>query len=203
MVVAQYPLSYAPLFPQVVQKLELLPRTGWVQWKIKDPENVWEHILAVRDLAIRYRTQFNLSDDEFQDMLNMIEIHDWPEALVGDGAILGDEENVETLRAIKTKMELEAMEVLCSGHPRGAEVFALYQRYSGQTDIVAQLVKQLEKLQAVFKAAEYEQLQAKKGLTTEFIYYTRDLIKDVFLQSEFNNIKVTSFALMSILHFFH
>lgn len=183
-----YPLKYASQFEHIIRMLELLPRTGWVQWKIENPENVWEHIVAVRELAIEYKPELGLSDEEFVDLLTMIEIHDWPEALVGDGVILGDEENVDELRSTKKARELAAMKTICANHPQGEEIFALYERYSTGSDRVARLVKQLEKLQAVIKAAEYEKTLGKKGLTDEFVHYTRDLISDSFLTKEFEKI---------------
>lgn len=188
LVSTNYPLIYAPHFPHVIHMLELLPRTGWLQWNIDKPENVWEHILSTRDLAIEYKDQLKLSEEEFVDLLNMIEIHDWAEAIAGDEVILGDERNVDELRAKKKTRELEAIEKLCSNHPVGNEVLSLYKRYSNGSDHIAKLVKQLEKLQAVFKAAEYEKKYSKTGLTDEFIHYTHDLINDSFLRSEFEKI---------------
>lgn len=193
-----HPLHYAADYKDVVSRLEILPRTGWVQWKVKDPETVWEHILAVRRLAITYKDNLNLNEDEFRELLDMIEIHDWPEAQVGDGVILGDEPNVVKLRNEKKKREMEAMERICSNAPHGQKIIALYIRYASGNDHIARLVKQLEKLQAVFKASEYERTQSKKGLTAEFAHYTRDLLHDTFLTSEFEKIVTTLMILLLI-----
>ena len=195
----QYALHYAPQFEHVIQALDTLQRTGWVQWKIRNPETVWEHILAVRKLAISYKDKLGLNDTEFRDLLDMIEIHDWPEALVGDGVILGDEQDVEKLRIEKKKREMEAMKKICSDTIEGSEILDLYVRYSNGGDKVARLVKQLEKLQAVFKASEYERTQAKHGLTAEFMHYTQDLIFDSFLTAEFKNIEKSMLVLLLVL----
>ena len=195
----RYPLHFASNFSEVVLALEVLPRTGWVQWGIHNPETVWEHILATRELAIAYRDKLGLNETEFVELLDMIEIHDWPESMVGDGVILGDEPNVETMRSNKKKKEMEAMEKICANRSAGAEIHALYVRYANGSDRVARLVKQIEKLQAVIKAAEYEHLQNKEGLTSEFVHYTRDLIQDSFLTNEFKKIAMSITILLLII----
>lgn len=182
------PLRYADSYPEVVTRLQVLPRTGWVQWQIENPETVWEHILATRELAVTLRDTLQLREEEFADLLAMIEIHDWPEALVGDDVILGDEPDVATLRQQKQKRELAAMQEICSDKAAGAEIFRLYKRYAHGSDRVAQLVKQLEKLQAVLKAIEYGKTHSKAGLAAEFIHYTRELIHEPALKARFEQL---------------
>jgi 5'-deoxynucleotidase YfbR-like HD superfamily hydrolase len=184
----EYPLLYSKYYPNVIAKLEAIPRTGWLQWGIDSAENVWEHILETRKLAINYKEGLKLSEADLADILAIIEIHDWPEALVGDGVILGDEPNVEVLRKYKKEREMSAMVAICDNGFAGAEILELYKRYHSGLDDNAWLVKELEKLQAVFKAEEYEKLLNKKGLTAEFVHYTKDLIKNDFLKNEFNKV---------------
>lgn len=179
-----YPLQFAQYYPEIVSKLEVLPRTGWVQWNIENPETVWEHTLATRELAITYKNHLQLSDDEFHDLLTMIEIHDWPEAVVGDGVILGDEEDIDTLRKNKQERELEAMKEICEDTIHGDEILKLFQRFEASTDPVAAIAIQIDKLQAVLKAAEYEKAQHKQGLADEFFHYTKKAIHHPYLISE-------------------
>lgn len=196
----QYPLRF-PEATEVIEKLKHLPRTGWLQWNISltDAETVFEHTQASRKMAVTYKDALGLSNDELTELLDMIEIHDWPEALVGDGVILGDEEDVEKLRAHKTARELEAMTTICDPLPDGAYILSLYVRYAEGTDKLAKLTKQIEKLQAVFKAVEYENKYKKVGLTKEFIHYTKDLIHDSFLKTE---MKVAASQLLPAAIFF-
>jgi len=176
--------------PEIIKKLQALPRTGWVQWGIENPETVYEHICAIRMLAAGYKEELNLSDEELQDLLNILEVHDWPEALVGDGVILGDEENVEKKRAYKETREMEAMETICASLEEGSYILSLYTRYTQGSDRIAKLAKQIEKLQAVQKAAEYEKKYKKVGLTDEFLHYTADLIHESFLKKQVKRIVV-------------
>ena len=196
----RYPLRF-PEATEVIEKLKHLPRTGWLQWDISqaDAETVFEHTQAARKMAVSYKDQLGLSDDELKELIDMIEIHDWPEALVGDGVILGDEEDVEKLRAHKKARELEAMATICDSLPDGAHILSLYVRYANGDDKLAKLTKQIEKLQAVFKAVEYENKYKKVGLTKEFIHYTKDLIHDSFLQTE---MKAAASQLLPVALFF-
>jgi len=187
----QYPLRFSEAAPKVIEKLQVLPRTGWVQWDIDEPETVYEHILSVRLLAFEYKDALELSGDELQDLLDILEVHDWPEALVGDGVILGDEKNVDKIRAHKESREMEAMETICQSLTDGHEILSLYKRYVAGEGRIAKLAKQIEKLQAVYKAAEYEKKYDKTGLTQEFHHYTKDLIHESFLQEQMHYIAAT------------
>jgi len=194
----KYPLKFKK-YESVVSKLKQPPRTGWLQWNIENPETVYEHIRAVRVMAGRYKDNLELTEEELLELLDMIEIHDWPEALVGDGVILGDEKDVDKLRAHKKARELEAMITLCNALEDGPYIMSLYQRYAEGKDKIATLTKQIEKLQAVFKAVEYENSLKKKGLTAEFVHYTKDLIHHPFLQTE---MKIASSRLLSLFYIF-
>lgn len=167
------------------EKLAQIPRTGWLQWEIPNPETVAEHIDATRALALKYRHHLPLSEAEFQDVLDIIEVHDWPEALVGDEVIMGDEENWQDLREAKHRRERQAMEELIVTIPNGRQALALYERYEAQSDTAACYAKELDKLQAVLQASEYEKRYGKTGLLAEFVDYTRDSITLPYLRQEF------------------
>lgn len=180
---AKYPLRFGAVH-EVWDKLKVLERTGWLQWDIEKPETVYDHICSARLMAATYQKSLDLSDEELRDLLDILEIHDWPEALVGDGVILGDEVDVDKLRLYKQTREIEAMRTICQSLEEGEYIFSLYNRYAYGSDDIARLAKQIEKLQAVFKAVEYENKYKKKGLVAEFVHYTKDLIHNSFLQSE-------------------
>lgn len=185
---SQYPLKYSHSYPEVIKKLEGILRTGWVQWGIPDPENVWEHILDIRRLAISYQESLGLSDQDLEDVLAIIEIHDWPEALVGDLVIMGDEANVSELRKNKKQLEKEAMLKICQDTQTGDEVLALYERYENATDANARIAKELDKLQAIHKAAAYEEIYHKPGLLAEFVQYSKDYFSQPFILAEYHKL---------------
>jgi putative hydrolase of HD superfamily len=184
----EYPLQYSLHYPEIITKLIATPRTGWVQWGIENPENVWEHIVDTRKLAISYKDSFGLSEADLIDVLAIIEIHDWSEALVGDLVVMGDEENVEELRRDKKQKESDAMQSICQGQPLGEEILSLYKRYENNEDKNAKLAKQLDKFQAVLKAVQYETVYNKPGLAAEFVNYSKDYFEHPVLKAEYDQV---------------
>ena len=186
------PLRFTEGTKHIWDKLAQILRTGWVQWEIPEPENVAEHILAIRELAMEWRENILLKDEEFDDLLTIIEVHDWPEVIVGDLVIMGDERNFITLKNEKREKEKSAMEILCKDVPRGEEALLLYKRYEANVDDVARYAKQLDKVQAVLLAKEYGEKYDRPGLLEEFLNYSERSIDIPFLVSELDKIRITS-----------
>ncbi len=188
----QPPLRFAEGTEHIWLALQAIPRTGWIQWEIPEPENVAEHILAIRKLAIELRENILLTDEEFDDLLAIIEVHDWPEVIVGDLVIMGDERNFISLQNEKREKEISAMEILCKDVPRGEEAFLLYKRYEANVDDVARYANQLDKVQAVLLAKEYGKKYDRPGLLEEFLNYSERSIDILFLVNEMNKVRTTS-----------
>lgn len=177
----QPPLRFIEGVNHIWEGLAEIPRTGWVQWEIPEPENVAEHILAIRSLAVKWRTEILLSETDFSDLLAIIEVHDWPEVTVGDLVIMGDEHNTIELRRNKWAHERQAMEHLCATLPQGKDVLALYTRYETGSDEVSRYAKELDKLQAVLLAEEYHKRYSRPGIVAEFVAYSAEYITIPFL----------------------
>ena len=106
-------LKYAHLSPETWEALAKLQRTGWVMRGIENPESVQEHTLALIELGKKLAPE-DLSPAEKEDLLAMLEIHDWPEAIKGDPVILNaHEEEGKKLKAEKFIGEKEAMTEIC------------------------------------------------------------------------------------------
>lgn len=172
----QPPLRFLEGTEHIWEKLATIQRTGWVQWEIPNPENVAEHILAIRELAVRWRDKIELNDTDFENLLAIIEVHDWPEAIVGDMVVMGDERNVIALRNDKRAKERAAMEELCRDQDFGVEALTLYERYEQNADLPASYAKQLDKLQAVLLAERYEKQYGRLGLLKEFVTYSEHYV---------------------------
>ena len=105
------PLRFAPLVPEVWDKLCLLQRTGWVERGVKNPETVGEHILALRTLAFSLRNELRV---DMEKLLALLEVHDFPEAIVGDEVIISEMPEVEkVMRTSKFEREQTAMKTIC------------------------------------------------------------------------------------------
>ncbi|MCA9355435.1 HD domain-containing protein [Candidatus Kaiserbacteria bacterium] len=181
---------------EIWSKLKSIPRTGWLQWKVPNPETVYEHVMSVIRLAVEWRDDMSLTEDEYIELLKMIEVHDWPEVITGDQVILGDEPDATEQMKNKKITEAEAMKKLCRALSHGGEISALYDRYENSDDIVAQHCRQIEKFQAILLAFDYEHRYNKKGLTYEFLKYSSPKIKIPFLVARMEQVaKKVDFAL--------
>ncbi len=175
-------LKFVEVAPEVYSALHNLKRTGWVDNGVKNPESVKEHTEALVRLA--YELSPELSEEEKSGLVEMLEVHDWPEAIVGDEVILElrpDERKV--LKENKFEREKAAMNKLCQDLPIGAEIFNLWIRHETSRDPAASFSRQLDKYQAVEKALYYEQTQGIK-LFTEFLQYSINFINHPLLRAK-------------------
>ena len=160
--------------PHVYELLQNVERTGWVERGVKNPETVKEHTEALLKLADEMSEY--LSVEETDGLLDMLEIHDWPEALHGDEVILvTPDDDKKALLEQKFKNEERALEELCQELPNKQEIIALWHRFETSDDPAAAFARQLDKYQAVEKAWEYEQAQGIL-LFQEFLTYSINFI---------------------------
>ena len=164
-------LRFAEAAPQVWDALGNLRRTGWVNRKVENPETVQEHTIALRDIAA---TMDGLSEQERDGLLDMLEVHDWPEAIHGDEVILSvDEQEHKTLHMSKFEKEQAALVSICASlGEKGEEILGLWRRFEAAADPASIFAKQLDKYQAIEKALEYEKAQGMP-LFKEFLDYSR------------------------------
>lgn len=168
-------LSFAELAPDVWDKLSKLQRTGWVQRGVENPETVAEHTLALKRLG---KTLGEFSETEREELLDMLEVHDWPEAVHGDEVILndGDDEKYKSLKMTKFEKEQNALKSICEKMGDVGEIiFGLWMRFETSADELADFGRQLDKYQAVEKALEYEKEQGI-ALFREFFDYSKKYI---------------------------
>jgi putative hydrolases of HD superfamily len=169
-------LRYALLAPAVWNALEHEVRKGWVECGIENPETVAEHTIDLLRLGEEIATEAGLSEMDRADLLAMLEVHDWPEAIEGDQITKHGVDYAEEAdeRAEKFERERSAMETICV--PLGEEgksIMALWLRFEKGDDGVAALARELDKYQAIEKAYKYERSgQGPTRLGEEFIRYS-------------------------------
>lgn len=168
-------LRYEKSAQHIYDKLKEIPRTGWVMRGVQSPETVYDHTVSLLALSISLREQLNLNDSEFDDLLHILEVHDWAEAVAGDEFIPNDDQqDYEARKQAKAERELSALHNLLEGQTYKDIVLQLFDRYETGGDRVAKLAKELDKYQALELALEYEEQQGIP-LFTEFCeYYERD-----------------------------
>jgi putative hydrolase of HD superfamily len=182
------PLRLEKVAPRVYELLQDLKRTGWVNRGVENPESVKEHTIALLNLAIELFPQ--LTEEEQNGLLEMLEVHDWPEAIHGDEVILElHPDDRKALKDVKFENEKRALENICKDIPNGEEIVQLWLRFETATDSAAVFARQLDKYQAVEKALEYEQAQGIP-LFKEFLDYSVNFIHHPVLLQRLEQLKL-------------
>jgi len=143
----------------ILGKLKHLKRTGWVQHQVPEPETVASHMYRMAMLA-----QLLPPPIDHGRCIKMALAHDMGEAIVGDltpSCGIGEAE--------KFDREMKAMNEIALLVPGaiGSEWRELWLEYEAGATAEALAVKQLDKLDMIVQAFEYEQAQAQVGLNLE------------------------------------
>ncbi|MBI4895647.1 MAG: HD domain-containing protein [Candidatus Aenigmarchaeota archaeon] len=136
-------------FMNIVENLKKTKRTGWIKNKIKNSESVADHSFRTALLALVLSDELNVDRDV---MVKMALIHDIGECIIGD-LTPDDKKRVE-----KYKMEKKAIEQL-SKLSGDKEMLDLWLEFEKQEPLESQYIHQLDKLEMVIQALEYEKTQ--------------------------------------------
>lgn len=176
--ISQYPLSvkgiYRFIVLEIITNLYALPRTGWVDRGVKNPETVGRHS---DDLVKKAKRLF----PEIIGLARMLKVHDWVEQVKGVGDMRTDPNcpadhrfTLEEKRAI----EIKEMQKLCAKlGPFGKAIFKLWLEYEEGKTRRAKIAYQLDKLDAIEKAAIYQK-NGEPVLAQEFIDYSGSKITE-------------------------
>ncbi|XP_001601601.2 HD domain-containing protein 2 [Nasonia vitripennis] len=161
-------------FMELIGRLKHLKRTGWVIRNVPDPETISGHMYRMAMLSFLVDPKENLDKSK---LIEMALVHDLAECIVGDitphcGVSPED----------KHRMEDEAMEKICKNlGDRGAEMLKLFREYEKQESAEACYVKDLDRIDLLMQAFEYEKRDNSPGHLQEFFTNTQEKIKDPFL----------------------
>jgi len=181
-------LKLEKVAPEVYQLLQDLKRTGWVDKGVENPESVKEHTEALVMLAEELAPF--LTEKEIDGLIEMLEVHDWPEAIHGDEVILElNPDDRKDLKEVKFENERKALAKICEDLPDGEVIMALWLRFENSDDPAAVFGRQLDKYQAVEKALEYEQTQGIV-LFDEFLRYSINFIHHPVLLQRIEQLKL-------------
>ena len=132
-------------------KLKKIPRTGWVESSVSDPESVADHTFRVALLALV------LADERGLDSLKAVRmalLHDLAEVETGDLTPTQKDAALE----VNKRSENQAMMRLFEKLPesiRGTYLSA-WREFSEASTEVARLVMDADKLEMVMQASEYQ-----------------------------------------------
>jgi putative hydrolase of HD superfamily len=132
-------------------RLKRIPRTGWVECGVPDPESVADHSFRVALMAMI------LAEERGLDVLRVVKmalIHDLAEAETGD--LTPVQKDVDPQAA--KRREDEVMKKLAERLPNKARVGveSAWREFAEGATPEARLVKDADKLEMVIQASEYE-----------------------------------------------
>lgn len=151
-----------------------MKRTGWVLRNIPDPETIAGHMYRMAMLSFLVDNEENL--DKIK-IMQMALIHDLAECIVGDitpkCGVPPDE---------KHRREDEAMMNICNLlGDKGPSILQMFREYEKQESPEAQYVKDLDRLDLIMQAYEYEKRDNMPGRLEEFFKSTNGKIKHPFI----------------------
>lgn len=150
-------------YARFVGLLKQQKRMGWVLRGVPEAESVADHSYRMAMLAMSLGPLIGCLD--MQKCVLMALVHDLGEALVGD---LTPQDNVG--KADKLRMEEEAMQKITKVLPEVSKglVKGLWEEYEERKSEEATFVKDLDILDLVMQASEYEELYHDKDLSEFF-----------------------------------
>lgn len=152
-------------FFTLTRSLKTTKRTGWVMSGVQNPESIADHMYRMSLMAMI--ASFSNESLDTNRCIKLALIHDLAEAKVGDitpHCGVSDEE--------KYKLELATMEqiqAMLGPLMGGDEILELWKEYEEGTTTEAKLLKDLDKIEMILQAQEYEsEGSAQKSLDQFF-----------------------------------
>lgn len=174
-------------FLKIVGRLKKVKRTGWVVAGIKNPESVAEHSYRLAVFCMVLAKKFNLNTEK---LIKMALIHDLAEGEVGDLVLeRGQKQTMSPNR--KLRLEKDALERIFGELDEKDQFLALWQEIQELKTPEARILKQLDKLEMVVQALEYEKETSPKNLD-EFWINARKYLKNpklLFLLEELSRLR--------------
>ncbi|MED6157252.1 hypothetical protein PIB30_021754 [Stylosanthes scabra] len=143
-------------FLSICHRLKTTKRTGWVRRDVKNPESIADHMHRMGLMALIAPDAPGVDRNK---CVKMAIVHDIAEAIVGD---ICPDDGIP--KEEKSRREQEALDRMCDalgGGSRAKEVADLWMEYEANSSPEAKLVKDLDKVEMILQALEYENEQGK------------------------------------------
>ena len=155
-------------------KLKKIERTGWVNWvKVEDPESVAEHTFRMALLGMMVADIKKLNTEK---IVEMILLHDIHESVMGDWDYFAKKKlGKDSFK----KREKESIEEISSSIPEGLKekYYELMKELSEEKTEEARLIKQIDRLEMLFQALDYEKEgYDKKRLDAFWAFHEKDFV---------------------------
>ena len=155
-------LKYAYL----IGKLKRTPRTGWVRRNVPRYESVADHSWRVAALTLMLHQDHTVNPTRCMELAL---VHDMAECIVGD---IAPDDNVS--KQDKAKLEEQAIHQIANllGPSRKEYLLQLFQEYEERSSNEAIVVKDLDLLDMILQADEYEEIFENTVDLSEFFEST-------------------------------
>ncbi|KAL0076636.1 HD domain-containing protein [Phycomyces blakesleeanus] len=142
-------------FLHTIEQLKRTKRTGWLDYGVKGPESIGDHMHRMGVMAMLINDP-SLDRDK---CIKMAIVHDLAEAIVGDitphaGVSKQDKFNME-------KSAMDGFQTLLGDTDMAQEITGLWNEYEEAITPEALLVKDLDKFEMIVQALEYEKSDGK------------------------------------------
>lgn len=141
-------------FLNIVTKLKSQKRAGWILRKVKDPESIADHMYRMSVMAFLAKDLPGIDRDR---CVKMAIVHDIAEALAGD--ITPSDGISREEKREREEGAMEEMQATLGGGIAASEMRALWEEYEANKTEEAKLVKDLDKVEMILQASEYEEEQ--------------------------------------------
>ncbi|KAJ9095659.1 hypothetical protein QFC21_005531 [Naganishia friedmannii] len=157
-------------FMHMLENLKTQKRSGWIREGVQQPESIADHMYRMAMLCMLIPIQNTEKPLDIGRCVQMALVHDLAEAHVGD---ITPVEGVSP--EMKHKLEQEAMnsflsEMLGGDGCREARerILSLWDEYEARETPEAKLVKDLDRIELILQAIEYERSQDVRSLAPFF-----------------------------------
>lgn len=143
-------------FLSICHRLKTTKRAGWLRKDVKDSESIADHMYRMGLMALIAPDFPGVDRDK---CVKMAIVHDIAEAIVGDITPTDGIPKEE-----KSRREQEALDHMCKvlgGGSRAKEIAELWSEYEANSSPEAKFVKDLDKVEMILQALEYEDEQGK------------------------------------------
>lgn len=170
-------------FIRLIGRLKKIKRSGWIRKvSVKEPESIADHTFRTSILCMIIGDMKKL---DTLKMLKMALIHDASESIIGD--LTKDERDELQKRQLENDAMIRILSLLPKDIRKNYSV--IWKDFQDKASVEAKIVREMDKLEMVFQALEYEEEGYDKEKLSEFWASAENSITDSDAKAIFNMLK--------------
>ncbi|KAG0670480.1 hypothetical protein C6P45_002384 [Maudiozyma exigua] len=168
--------NYTLALFDILHKLKLQRRTGWINNGIENPESISDHMYRMSIMS----WILNSEGIDSSRCMKISLAHDMAEAIVGD--ITPFDEKIDKIekhhRELATIEYLTEMLIKPYNEAAAADILKAWHEYEDQTSMEAKYVKDLDKFEMLVQCFEYERIYKGKKNLSQFYGCINEITTD-------------------------